>query len=132
MAIFVSVRFIEEDVYFVNHNLPVIDELYEFYQEESWLGLWQANWHEADNKDINVKWTLENHPFNWASRLTVFCYTWWIMILFSNKLWNYLIARGWNIPRIRKEYDLGKQWCTQSHGILSDFTLSTPFQKTNI
>jgi hypothetical protein len=96
-------------MYSTNHNLSTIDKLYGFYYEVSWLGPSQTERRTAGSKGTNVEQILENYKFNWVLKLTRFCYPWWIVILFVNKLWNYLIAGSQNILRNVKIYDSGQK-----------------------
>jgi hypothetical protein len=94
MISIINAKFSEDDMYSANHTLSMIDKLYGLYCEASSLGPSQTEWRTTGNKGTNVERILENYKFSWASKLTAFCYSWWVVILFMNKLWNYLIA-GW-------------------------------------
>jgi hypothetical protein len=74
MAILVSAGLSKKDLYFANYALSKIDEFYGFCREASSLGLSQGERRTTDNKEINVKRTLDNHIFGSASRLVVVCY----------------------------------------------------------
>jgi hypothetical protein len=73
----------------------MVDQLYWFYCEASSLDFSQNEWYTTNSKNTNVERILENCAFSWASRLTVFHYTWWVVILFVNRLRNYLVAGRW-------------------------------------
>jgi hypothetical protein len=129
MVILANARLSEEDIYFFNHSSSTINKLYGFDCEAFSLSHSQIEWHITSGKSTNIKQTLENHTFSSASRLALFYCSWWILILFINRSRHYLVAEGWNTSRNGKAYDSGQKWCSQSHGILSTFTLSMSFHK---
>jgi hypothetical protein len=75
-----------------------IDKLYWLCCEASSLGPSQTERRITCNKSSDVKRTLDNPPFGWASKVAIFCYPWWVVILFINRLRSHLIA-GWRTIR---------------------------------
>jgi hypothetical protein len=69
------------------------------WSESRWLRHLMST---SGSKGRNLKLAFENHLFGWVPKLTVFRCPSWVVVLFVNRLGNYLIAGGRGTARKRK------------------------------
>jgi hypothetical protein len=85
IAILVSVRLREANVYSTIHSSSTIDKLYGLYCKASSFDPLQTEWDPIGCQSINVKWTPENFTLCSVSRLATLLDFWWVLILFINR-----------------------------------------------